>query len=111
MFRAIVLAQDPEFGKAVERLAFESHHLIVNKNIGTFPENDYDVGRLISGCDPEIVLVENTNVKACLQVVEKLRTYAPEVAVLALGGRVRIDLEEQFEAIGVGLLNGDFSQE
>jgi MinD-like ATPase involved in chromosome partitioning or flagellar assembly len=111
MFRAIVLAQDPEFGKAVERLAFESHHLIVNKNIGAFPENDYDVGRLISGCDPEIVLVENTNVKACLQVTEKLRTYAPEVAVLALGGRVRIDLEEQFEAIGVGLLNGAFSQE
>lgn len=111
MFRAVVLAQDPEFGKAVERLAFESHHLIVNKTLAAFPENGYDVGRVISGYDPEIILVENTKVEACLQVAEKLRAYAPDVAILALGGRVRIDLEEQFEAIGAGLLNGAFSQQ
>jgi MinD-like ATPase involved in chromosome partitioning or flagellar assembly len=111
MFRAIVIAQDPEFGKAVERLAFESHHLVVNKTVGAFPENGYDVGRVISGYDPEIILVENTKVEACLQVAEKLKSYAPEVAVLALGGRVRMDLEQQFAALGVGLLNGAFSQQ
>jgi pilus assembly protein CpaE len=111
MFRAIVLAQDQEFGKAVERLAFESHHLVVNKTIVAFPENNYEIGRLISGYDPEVVLVENTKVQSCLQVAEKIRSCAPEVAVLALGGRVRMDFEEQFEAIGAGLLNGPFSQQ
>lgn len=110
MFRAVVLAPDPEFGKAVERLAFESHHLVINKTVGAFPDSGYEVGRVISGYDPEIVLIENTNVEAGVRVAEQLRSYAPEVAVLALGGRVRTDLEQRFESFGAALLNGAFSQ-
>lgn len=109
MFRTVVLAPDPEFGKAVERLAFESRHLMVNKTVTTFPENGYDVGRVISGYSPEIILVENADVEVTLQVAEKLRSYAPEVAILALGGRVTAQIERQFEAIGASLLNGAFS--
>ena len=109
MFRTVVLAPDQEFGKAVERLALESRHLMVNKTISGFPENGYDVGRVISSFSPEIVLVENTGVDVTLKVSEKLRAYAPEVAVLALGGQVSMDAEQQFEAIGASLLNGAFS--
>lgn len=93
MFRTVVLAPDPEFGKAVERLALESRHLIVNKTVAAFPENSYDVGRVVSGYDPEIILLENTGADVTLKVSEKLRTYAPDVAVLALGGSVTRDLE------------------
>jgi len=110
MFRTVVLAPDPEFGKAVERLAFESRHLVVNKTLSTFPENGYDVGRVITGYSPEIILVENASVGTTLQVAERLRSFAPEVAVLALGGRVTQESEQQFEAIGATLLNGAFSQ-
>ena len=109
MFRTVVLAPDLEFGKAVERLAFESRHLTVNKTVSTFPENGYDVGRVISSYSPEIVLVENTSLEVTLKVSEKLRAYAPDVAVLALGGHVAIDVEKKFEAIGATLLNGAFS--
>jgi len=110
MFRTVVLAPDPEFGKAVERLALESRHLIVNKTVAAFPENGYEVGRVISSYGPEIVLVENTRVDVTLEVSEKLRSYAPDVAVLALGGQGTTDAERQFEAIGASLLNGAFSQ-
>ena len=87
MFRTVVLAPDPEFGKAVERLALESGHLIVNKTVSIFPENSYDVGRVIANYDPEIVLVENAKVDPTLKVSEKLRIHAPGVAVLVLGGQ------------------------
>ncbi len=110
MFRTVVLAPDEEFGKAVERLAFESRHLIVNKTVNALPENGYDIGRVISGFSPEILLVENTRFDVTLQVTEKLRAYAPDVAVLALGGQVSRDMDEKFEAIGAYLLNGTFSQ-
>ena len=110
MFRTVVLAPDPEFSKAVERLAFESRHLMVNKTITSFPENGYDVGRVISSYNPEIILIENANVEVTFQVAEKLRAYAQEVAVLALGGRVTDEAERRFEAIGASLLNGAFSQ-
>jgi|ERR1051326_4575043 pilus assembly protein CpaE len=110
MFRTVVLAPDPEFGKAVERLALESRHLLVNKTIEAFPENGYDVGRVISSYGPEIVLVENVGVDVTLKVSEKLRSYAPDVAVLALGGQVTTEVERQFEAMGASLLNGAFSQ-
>src|ERR1051326_697890 len=100
MFRTVVLAPDPEFGKAVERLALESRHLLVNKTIEAFPENGYDVGRVISSYGPEIVLVENVGVDVTLKVSEKLRSYAPDVAVLALGGQVTTEVERQFEAMG-----------
>lgn len=110
MFRTVVLAPDAEFGKAVERLALESRHLIVNKTLSDFPENGYDVGRVISIFDPEIVLVQNTEADVTLKVSEKLRSHAPEVAVLALGGHVTPDVEQKFEAIGVSCLNGAFSE-
>lgn len=83
MFRTVVLAPDPEFGKAVERLALESRHLMVSKTLDAFPENGYDVGRVISSFGPEIVLVENTGVDVAYRVSEKLRAHAPDVAVLA----------------------------
>src|ERR1700682_5910434 len=110
MFRTVVLAPDPEFGKAVERLALESRHLIVNRTISEFPDNSYEVGRLVSGYNPEIVLVENTRADLTLKVSERLRVHAPEVAVLALGGSATGDFEGRFEAIGASLLNGAFSQ-
>ena len=109
MFRTVVLAPSPEFGKAVERLAVESRHLLVNKTVSAFPEGAYEVGRVISGYSPEIILVENTSAEVSLKVSEKLRAHAPEVAVLALGGHVSTMVERQFEAIGASLLNGAFS--
>lgn len=111
MFRSVVLAPDQEFGSAVERLAFESRHLAVNKTLNAFPENGYEVSRVISTYDPEIILLENTKAEHGLQVAENLRGYAPEVAVLALGGKVSADLAQQFSAIGTVVLNGAFSQQ
>ncbi len=110
MFRAVVLAPDSEFGLAVERLALESQHLMVNKTLSAFPESGYDVGRVIAGYDPEVILLENTQADVALQVAEKLRSYAPNVAVVVLGGRVSPSIEQQFDAIGVACLNGAFSQ-
>jgi MinD-like ATPase involved in chromosome partitioning or flagellar assembly len=109
MFRAVVLSPDQEFCGAVERLAFESRHLTVTKTLNAFPENAYEVSRVISSYDPEIILVENTKAERGLQVAENLRSYAPDVAVLALGGRVTADLAQQFSAIGTVVLNGAFS--
>src|SRR6266567_4632676 len=110
MFRAVVLAPDTEFGNAVERLAFECGHLTVNKTINAFPENGYDTTRVLNSYDPEIVLVENTKAELALQVAENLRSCAPQVAVLALGGRVSADIAQQFSAIGTVLVNGAFSE-
>jgi pilus assembly protein CpaE len=110
MFRAVVLAPDAEFALAVERLALESGHLIVNKTIATFPESGYDVGRVIAGFDPEVILLENTQPDTALNVAEKLRNYAPNVAVVVLGGRVAPNVEQKFDEIGVACLNGAFSQ-
>jgi Flp pilus assembly CpaE family ATPase len=111
MFRAVVLSPDQEFCNAVERLAFESRHLTINKTLNAFPENAYEVSRVISHYDPEIILMENTKAERGLEVAENLRSYAPEVAVLALGGRVTADLAQQFNAIGTVVLNGAFSQQ
>ena len=111
MFRTLVLAPDQEFCTAVERLAFESRHLTISKTVNAFPENGYEVGRVISTYDPEIILLENTKVEQGLHVAENLRGYAPEVAVLALGGRVTADMQQQFSAIGTVVLNGAFSQQ
>jgi Flp pilus assembly CpaE family ATPase len=111
MFRAVVLSPDQEFCSAVERLAFESHHLTITKTLNAFPENAYEISRVIASYDPEIILLENTKAAHGLQVAENLRTYAPDVAVLALGGRVTADLLEQFRAIGTVVLNGAFSEQ
>src|SRR6266568_5801087 len=111
MFRAVVLAPDTEFGNAVERLAFESRHLTVNKTINALPESGYDTSRVVNSYDPEIILVENTRAELALQVAENLKECAPEVAVLALGGRMTADMAQQFGAIGTVVLNGAFSQQ
>lgn len=112
MFRAVVLATDPEFGKAAECLAFESGHLIVNKTLGAFPESDYDVGRLISSYAPELMLVENTDTVRALEVCDRLRSYSPELAVLAMGGRATPShLVKRFDAIGATVLSGSFSDQ
>lgn len=111
MFRAVVLAPDASFGKAVERLALESRHLLVNKTFNSFPESAYDVSRVVSSYDPEVVLVENTQPQNGLAVAEKIKSHAPEVAVLVLGGRIGLDLAQQFDAIGATVLNGAFSPE
>ncbi|HLJ46026.1 MAG TPA: P-loop NTPase [Bryobacteraceae bacterium] len=109
MFRALVLAPDPAFAKAVERVALESRHLLVNKTFNALPDSPYEVSRLISSFDPEVVLMESTNVEAALSAAEKIRDQAPEVGVLALGGRLPLAIEQQFDAIGVTALNGAFS--
>src|SRR5258708_5444351 len=111
MFRAVVLAPDTEFGNAVERLAFESRHLTVNKTLNALPESGYETARVINTYDPEVVLVQNTGGDVALQVAENLKDCAPGVAVLALGGRVSADLAQQFNAIGTVVLNGAFSQQ
>jgi pilus assembly protein CpaE len=110
MFRAVVLSPDVEFCGAVERLALETRHLTISKTLNAFPDNAYEVSRVISSYDPEIILIENTKAERGLQVAENLREYAPEVAVLALGGRVTADLAQQFSAIGTVVLNGAFSE-
>lgn len=111
MFRAVVLAPDQEFCTAVERLAFESKHLNVTKTLNAFPENAYEVSRVISTFDPEVILLENTKPDEGLQVAENFREYAPDVAVVALGGRITADLSQQFSTIGTVVLNGAFSQQ
>ena len=89
----------------------ESRHLLVNKTFNALPESPYDVGRLISSFDPEVVLMESTNAEAALIAAEKIKAQAPEVGVLALGGRLPLAIEQQFDAIGVSALNGAFSQD
>lgn len=109
MFRAVVLAPDQEFGRAVERLALDSHYLTVTKTLEAFPENPYELGRLTSRYDPEIILVENAHQEHGLRVTESLREHDPDVAVLALGGRVTPDVEAHFGAAGAAVLNGAFT--
>jgi pilus assembly protein CpaE len=109
MFRAIVLAPEPEFGRAVERLAYDSQHLVVTKTIPSLAESPYEVGRIISGYDPEVILVENTRPDAAFRTVEGLRRHAPDVAVLALGGRMSDDGIERLRSTGAAVLSAAFT--
>ncbi len=109
MFRTVVLAPDRDFGKAVERLALESRQLFVAKSLSELPGNGYELGRLIGNYDPEIVILEITTPETGLEFAEQLRSIAPKVACLALGGRISPALERQFHAAGAAMLNGAFS--
>ncbi len=109
MFRTVVLAPDLEFGKAVERLALESRQLFIAKTMNELPGNGYELHRLIGNYDPEIALLEITTAEAGLRLAEQLRSVAPKLAILALGGPIGASLERQFHEAGVALLNGAFS--
>lgn len=109
MFRAVILAPDAEFGRAVERLAFDSHHLFVTKTLPLLPESPYEVGRVVSAYDPEVILFENTEPEAGVRVAEALRNHAPELALIGLGGQAPDVLVRRFAAIGVSVLSSAFS--
>lgn len=111
MFRSIVIASDAGFGTAVERFAIDSQHLIVNKTFTAFPQSAYEVSRLISAYDPELVMLENTIPERALATATDLKTNAPEVALLAVGQRVSRTVEQQLEAAGASVLCAPFSPE
>jgi|SRR5579884_456413 len=111
MFRGVILAPDPEFSKAVERLALETRHVLVSRTLPGFPGTPYDFNRLFSSLDPEIILIENTDPEAGLDIAEKLREQSPRVAILALGGRVKPHMMKNFDDASVEVLNGAFTHD
>lgn len=111
MFRSVIIASDAGFGTAVERFAINSEHLIVNKTLSSFPQSAYEVSRVISGYDPELVMLENTIPERALTTAKELKASAPEVALLAVGERVSPTIEQQFQAVGASVLCAPFSPE
>src|SRR5581483_1617279 len=109
MFRAVVLAPDAEFGRAVERLAINSQHLVVSKTLPLLPETPYEIGRVVSAYDAEVILFENTDLETGLRVAEGLRHHAPELALIALGGHPSEAFMRRFDAIGVSVLGSAFT--
>src|SRR5262245_25712291 len=100
MFRAIVFAPDHGLGQAIERFAVESRYVMVNKTLNGFPESEYETSRMVRSYEPELVLIENTSPTRALSAVAILKACAPDLAVLALGGRVSEACEQQFEGLG-----------
>ena len=109
MFRAVILAPDAEFGRAVERLAFDSRHLVVTKTLPLLPESPYEIGRIVSGYDSEVILFQNADPEVGIRVAEGLRNHAPELALIALGGHPSDLLARRFAALGVSVLSSAFS--
>ena len=111
MFKTVILAQDAALAKAAQSWAMDSGYSRVLKAIPSYPANPYEVARLLSQHDPELVLLHATEPEQALGLGVAIRSRATNVSVIVMGGPFSEEMEEEFRKAGVEPLTGTFTPE
>jgi pilus assembly protein CpaE len=95
--------------QAMQMLALESGCVSILKTIPDLPETPYEVARLVSQVDPELVLVDGLNSAAGARAAQALRAHAPNIAVMLFADRMPAECVAECERFGVEVTYRPFS--
>jgi pilus assembly protein CpaE len=104
MLRTIVATEDTQVAQAIEGLALDSQLLQVLRAVESFPTSEYDVGRLLSQYDPELVVLEAKNPESAMEIGMLIRTRASGVGVVVVGRGLPQALEAPYKKAGIEFL-------
>ncbi len=100
MINAIILGEGPSVVMTLQAYAVESENIEVVRVIERFPKNAYEVARLMSSFDPELILVHVPDSERNSEILSALRLSAARATVIAFGKELRFHRRE-CERLGI----------
>ena len=77
MFKTVVVTEDAPLARAIEDLAQEPGLIRILKTIDRFPSSEYEVARLVTQNDPELVLLHANSPELPLEIGLAIRARFP----------------------------------
>ena len=84
MFSAIQIVEDVPIAEEMLYLAAESKQVSIDSTQTQYPQ-PFEVKRLTSTFNPEIVFLELTAWERVVPLVEAIRAYSPDTAIVGIG--------------------------